>query len=168
MMQFHSKSKLLVNHPFFPPDAMRRLSNFSMDDVEYNGIIYPSVEHAYQAQKYYYSKHSYLISMFYDGTLQSPEDAKKAGSKSGMKKFGVKLNVEEQIENNELLMSSLIQSKINRYYYIKNILRLAKDNNIKFVHFSRTDMGWGAHLSDDRLTIKKGLNKLGELYNNFL
>ena len=54
IMQFHSKAKLLPADSIFSPTAMRDLSNFSEFDVEYDGFVYRTVEHAYQALKYLY------------------------------------------------------------------------------------------------------------------
>jgi len=51
IMKFHSKSKVLPKTSQLPPTAMRDLSNFSKHDVEYEGKVYPTVEHAFQAQK---------------------------------------------------------------------------------------------------------------------
>jgi ribA/ribD-fused uncharacterized protein len=168
VLQFHSKSALLKSSPL-PDDALRRLSNFSEDPVSYDGHEYPSVEHAYQAQKYLYSNKPEIVSMFYTtGTLKTPAEAKSAGGKTGMKKHGAQLDMARW--NNadaDGIMRKLIDSKISKNPYIKSILETAKKNNIRFVHFSRMDMYWGAHVNADG-SIKKGENKLGEIYNQFI
>jgi ribA/ribD-fused uncharacterized protein len=163
VLQFHSKSALLKNH-ILPPDALRRLSNFSEDSVEYDGNVYPTVEHAYQAQKYMCSNKPELVQMFYNGTIQTAKDAKTAGGKAGMKKYGAALDLECWNQNQDNIMMALIESKIRRNEYIRSILKIVYENNVKLVHFSRTDMYWGAHVNPDG-SIKTGLNKLGEIYN---
>ena len=160
-MQFHSKAKLLSKNTPFPTTAMRDLSNFSSHDVEYKGEVYPTVEHAYQSQKYTCTKKPELVEMVRN--LKTPEEAKSAGGKSGMKKNGANLDIECWNKKKMDLMRELIDSKIERHPEIKEILRIAKREGIQLVHFSRTDMEWGAHVEDDG-TIKKGDNLLGEIY----
>lgn len=166
VLQFHSKSALLKNN-VLPPDALRRLSNFSEDSVELDSNIYPSVEHAFQAQKYLCSNKPELVIMFYNGTIKTAAEAKTTGGKGGMKKRGAVLDIECWDKTKDRVMDTLIKSKIQRNEYIRSILEIAANNNITFVHFSRSDMYWGAHMNEDG-TIKKGLNKLGELYNKYL
>lgn len=54
----------------------RFLSNFYPAEIEYNGILYPTVEHAYQAAKTMSSSTKVFISM-----LKKPGDAKKMGQR---------------------------------------------------------------------------------------
>ncbi len=95
--------------------------------------------------------------------LPTPEAAKSAGSKSGMKKYGVILDVRSWNEKKLEIMNSLIQSKIERHIEIQQILRIVKERNIHLVHFSRMDMEWGAHVDTDGI-ISKGENLLGNIY----
>ncbi len=167
ILQFHSKSKLLPKGHVLPPDALRRLSNFSEDPVEFEGHEYPSVEHAFQGQKYKCSNKPEQIESFYNGTIKTPLDAKSAGSKSGMKKVGAVLDISCWTSKSEDIMRELIASKISKNADIQNILKIAKENNIRFVHFSRMDMIWGAHVDASTQKITKGMNKLGEIYNSY-
>jgi predicted NAD-dependent protein-ADP-ribosyltransferase YbiA (DUF1768 family) len=212
ILQFHSKSALLSgsaqsgnfvslkNHQWLPADALRRLSNFSEDSVEYDGNVYSTVEHAFQAQKYKFSNKPELVQMFYkensgfpsakentgfpsakensgfpsanenssaNETIKTAAEAKTAGGKGGMKIRGAVLDVECWNNNRDAIMNALIKSKIQRNSYIRSILEIAATHNIKFVHFSRSDMYWGAHVNEDG-TLKKGLNKLGEIYNQYI
>lgn len=57
-------------------DEYRWLSNFARVDIEYNGIVYPSVEHFYQAMK----SDSRMIREKIS-TFDHPAQAKKYGSK---------------------------------------------------------------------------------------
>ena len=164
-MQFHSKAKLLPKSSPFPTTAMKDLSNFSEHDVEYQGKIYPTVEHAYQSQKYTCTEKPELVEMV--RTLKTALEAKSAGSKSGMKKNGVTLDMECWNKKKLNLMKELIQSKIERHPEIKEILAIVKREGIQLVHFSRTDMEWGAHVEEDG-TIKRGNNLLGEIYMSFV
>ncbi len=176
-LMFHSKSKD-IDAFGLPKDAMRRLSNFSMDSVEYDGHVYPSVEHAYQAQKYVCSNKPELVKMFYDGTLDTAEKAKSAGGKGGMKKHGAALDFacwsDKRPTNQggmvfdskgERIMQDLIESKVKRNPEIRDILKILRKNNVGLVHFSRMDMTWGAHMNEAKTEIIRGENKLGDIYD---
>lgn len=108
-----------------------------------------------------------MVEKFYNGEIKTAVDAKSAGGKGGMKKHGAMLDIGCWEKNKNQVMEKLVKSKIERNPYIQNILKIASDNNISFVHFSRMDMYWGAHMNEDG-SIKKGENKLGELYNSQL
>lgn len=172
-MGFQSDSALLkpnkvTNKRLFdlPEDAMRRLSNFSLDAVEYEGHRYPSVEHAYQAQKYKYSNKPELMADFYiGGKLETAIDAKKAGGKAGMKANGTVLDFTRWSPNSDQIMEDLVKYKVQKYPEIRNILSILRKNNVHLVHTSRGDKNWGATLHPDKSGIKAGQNKLGELYN---
>ncbi len=168
LILFHSKSKEITEYGL-PKNAMRLLSNFSMIPVEYESHIYPSVEHAYQAQKYNYSNRPELVSEFYDGTITTPEAAKSAGGKGGMKKRGAVLDFSRWSEDvSQTIMRELIVSKIQRNPVIREILDLLAPHHVELVHFSRSDMFWGAHVNEERTAIIRGKNLLGELYNEFI
>lgn len=181
VLQFHSKAKKLPkSYPnvspkdTLPEDATYRLSNFSPDSVEYDGHVYPTAEHAYQAQKYKYSNTNSntnpeeLMEQFYDGTITDPVDAKRKGSKTGMKKIGVVLDVARWARDQDAIMDAIITSKIERSSHIQNIIRISAKQGIRYVHFSRTDMYWGAHFDKDAFEVTDGLNKLGEIYNRHI
>lgn len=61
-------------------------------------------------------------------------------------------------------MRDLIASKMERHPEIREIIKVAKENNITLVHFSRSDMYWGAHVNDAGTGIKNGQNMLGKLF----
>lgn len=59
----------------------RFLSNFSEGEVEYDGVIYPTVEHAYQAAKFDNSAMRDIIL-----NTPSPKEAKHLGSSPGCRR----------------------------------------------------------------------------------
>lgn len=65
-------------------------------------------------------------------------------------------------------MHDLVESKIRRHAEIQHILKRVKHDKIRLVHFSRFDMEWGAHVEKSTGEIKKGENKLGDIYNEFV
>lgn len=56
------------------------LSNFWMFPIEYEGILYPSTEHAYQAAKYYDRERKERIA-----AMPKPGQAKRAGQEPGIR-----------------------------------------------------------------------------------
>ena len=165
-MQFHSKSK--KTEPPFSPTAMRDLSNFSDHDVSYGGNTYKTVEHAFQALKYSCTDKPELVNTvrlkFADKT---GVEAKSSGGKGAMKVWKVTLDV-SCWENKKMgIMRDLIASKMKRHPEIREIIQVAKGNNITLVHFSRTDMYWGAHVNEAGTGLKNGQNMLGKLFMSY-
>ena len=195
ILQFHSKSALLKSKdakPYLdagmPDTAMRDLSNFADFSVEYNGKIYATVEHAFQSQKYVFSKYEepkpkkkqakrgednpktldeILASFTVDGKMTAL-DAKKEGGRKAMEMRGYTLDIMRWTKESVPLMKALIKSKIERNPEIKRILDIAKRFDVKLAHFSRSDMKWGCHMTEDGKAIKDGKNLLGEIYNNYM
>ena len=166
IIQFHSKSK--KTEPPFAPTAMKDLSNFSDHSVVYGGNTYKSVEHAFQALKYSCTNRPELVDIvrvkFADKTAV---EAKSSGSRAAMIKWKVELNIACWEKQKVGIMRDLIASKMERHPEIRQTIKTAKENNITLVHFSRSDMYWGAHVTDDGTAIKKGQNMLGNLFMSY-
>jgi ribA/ribD-fused uncharacterized protein len=163
-LTFHSKAKLW-SKPGLRPDAMRCLSNFAPFSVEFQGTVYPSVENAFQAAKYTFTAKPELVVLLH---TCGPKEAKRLGSRKGMKEQGVSLDVVQWDDNKDTIMAALIESKISRNPEIRAILEHLKQfDTFSFVHYSLRDMYWGAHV-DELGRIKKGLNKLGKIYNDIV
>jgi ribA/ribD-fused uncharacterized protein len=149
---------------------MKYLSNFSEHDVQYDGYLYPTVEHAFQALKYSCTENPELVNVIREQYKnKTANEAKSSGSKAGMKKMNVSLNLKCWDNKKDAIMRALIQSKVQRHPEILGILTVVRDNGYTLVHHARTDMEWGAHVNYDdekHITgIKEGVNKLGEIYN---
>jgi ribA/ribD-fused uncharacterized protein len=166
IMQFHSKSK--KTEPPFTPTAMKDLSNFSDHDVSYGGNIYKTVEHAFQAIKYSCTNKPELVETirlaFADKTST---EAKSSGGKAAMKKWKVELDVSCWENKKVEVMRALIASKMERHPEIRQIIKVAKENNVILVHFSRTDMYWGAHVNEAGTGVKAGENILGKIFMSY-
>ena len=166
IIQFHSKSK--ETPPPFSPSAMKDLSNFSPFDVEYDNYVYPTVEHAFQALKYSCSENPEMVNVIREQYADKDAiAAKSSGSKSTMKKLKVTLDITCWNNVKDDIMRKLIASKISRHPEIRKIVDLAKEHNYVLVHFSRSDMYWGAHVDKTGTEIKEGSNKLGEIYMSY-
>jgi len=164
-VQFHSKAKEATGVLSEFLSICRDLSNFAPFPVEWNGQVFPTVEHAFQAAKYgcTTSKSDPAIIQAIAGiaAMTTPQDAKRAGGKSGMKARGVVLDVELWETVKDGIMQSLLQSKVERHSIIRKELALIKEHNIHLVHFSRGDKWWGAVIKEDGTIV--GQNRLGEL-----
>lgn len=162
VLLFHSKSKDL---------KARVLSNFSNHSVNFEGRQYPSIEHAFQAQKYLYSNKPQEINAFTSsgelGQLD-PKFAKSAGSKTGMMKRGAMLDDISWNSNSISVMKSLIEIKIKTHEEVARVLEEAKKLDQELVHYSLRDMKWGCHYDHDLGKIKRGDNLLGKIYTDLV
>ena len=165
ILPFQSNSSKLVSN-IFPSDAPRLLSNFALLDVEYEGKVYPTVEHAFQAQKYCCTDiPEYSEEFTIGGKILTPLAAKQAGSRSGMKKMKTALDVVQWNSIKLGVMTALIRSKVERYPEVRSILLCARSRGIQLVHTSRSDLEWGAHLNESKTGLKRGQNLLGLIYS---
>lgn len=166
IIQFHSKSKK-TELPF-SETAMKDLSNFSSFDVEYDNHVYPTVEHAFQALKYSCTEKPELVDVIREQYADKDAiAAKSSGGKGAMKKLKVNLDINCWNTVKDEIMKKLIASKISRHPEIRQIIDIAREHNYRLVHFSRSDMYWGAHVNESGTEIKDGLNKLGEIYMGY-
>ena len=69
------------------------MSTFYPKRITYNGITYPTMEHAYQAEKFRFTDHPTLATKFrHGGFVICPKKARHMGSVEGMKELGVNLD----------------------------------------------------------------------------
>lgn len=171
VLQFHSNARQQQDL-WMPPDAGKILSNFVLLDVEYAGVKYPSVEHAFQAQKYLYTVpvKPELSFLFTSHALRvlSAQEAKSLGGKGGMKKHGVALDVHAWGVVSQKIMKELLWAKVERHEQVRSVLQACRQYDICLVHFSRNDMFWGAHVDSNTGFIKKGKNRLGQMYHEII
>jgi len=162
-VQFHSKAKEATEGVLSGFHSIcRDLSNFAPFPVDWNGQEFSTVEHAFQAAKYGCTTSKSDPAIIQEiAAMTTPQEAKRAGGKSGMKARGVVLDVELWETVKDGIMQSLLQSKVERHSIIRKELALIKEHNIHLVHFSRGDKWWGAVIKEDGTIV--GQNRLGEL-----
>jgi ribA/ribD-fused uncharacterized protein len=120
----------------------RFLSNFYFSEIEYDGIIYPTVEHAFQSQK----------------TLDI--DLRKKISRiwntGQAKKFGRKVKLRKDWEDIKLkVMEDLVRLKFSTYQTLKR--QLIKTGNAELIESNNWfDYYWG-------VCNGKGQNNLGKI-----
>lgn len=160
-----------------PVDGLRILSNFAMLPIPLDGQVYPSIEHAYQANKFAFVDHPKIMAQFaVGGPIQTASDAQTAGKRKGMARLvngndkeTVPFNVEEWDNVYSVpIMMTLVQVKVMTHKEVREVLDIAKRYGLRFTHHSRTDMVWGAHFDEKAQKYKKGDDKLGRMYNSII
>jgi ribA/ribD-fused uncharacterized protein len=126
-------------------DEYRFLSNFHVCDCVWNGITFPSTEHAYQAAK---SPKEYIMREFVE--LPTPNDAKKKGQKIALRKEWdfVKFDV----------MYTICHDKFNRHEELRKRLLETGDMYLEETNWWK-DRYWGVY---DGV----GANNLGKILMN--
>ena len=140
---FNAKLVDVNRYPFLKSDDTQQLSNCSPHSVEYNGFTYATVQHAYQAQKYFHSNNPELTAMFYlGGSIASSSDATRAGSRKEMLSRGVVIN-QRFFDEREQIMEDLVASKISRHADIREILHACRQHEFILVQLSsQVDKYW--------------------------
>lgn len=152
---FHSRSKGADE---------KYLSNFSdAVPIPYKGVVFPSIENAFQAAKYLYSSRTDRFATIANMT---PVQARTAGSKSGMKKVGAVLDVSKWNEMNTGIMRALIRIRITHDHRFRRLLKDARDHNIKLLHYEGgAEPYWGGYFKGSKKSLDAfyGRNMLGEI-----
>lgn len=125
----------------------RFLSNFYMASTIYEGLEYPSAEHAYQA-----SKSLNLAERKYIQKLETARKAKRAGRKVKLRPDweAIKLDV----------MSAIVKSKFTRHPHLKSMLLKTGNAEIQEGNL------WGDSFWGVDLETKHGQNHLGKILMN--
>ena len=122
------------------------LSNFYQWPVAYEGITYPSVEHAYQAAK--------TIDLVERDKIQKADTAGKA------KRLGKTVTMRQNWEKIKIaVMYNLLQQKFNSFALSKQLLNTYNDTLIEGNNWG--DTFWGCTQDDDGKWA--GENHLGKL-----
>lgn len=126
------------------------LSNFYSAPIYYKGILYPTVEHAYQAQKYVSkTKQGRFQWRFGISLIDYPNSAKYAGNSARLR-----TGWEEMKDD---LMYTLVKLKFSKCLHLKKAL-LATGNAELREGNTWHDLYWGVSLKTG-----KGYNKLGKI-----
>jgi len=129
------------------------LSNFYFCDVEYEGVMYPSSEHAFQAAKTKDQEDRLRIK-----GLRSPDEAKWFGQKVTLREDW------EHIKHN--IMLEILRDKFTRHEYLKKAL-LSTGDKILIEGNSWHDNYWGKCICPKCMKNgKAGRNMLGILLMN--
>ena len=123
----------------------RWLSNFHECNIEYNGIIYPTTEHAYQAQKTNDKEIRLKFSQ-----LKTPMEAKKFGSSVVVREDWFSVNLK--------IMHDLNYQKFTKYPDLKLQLLATRPFDLLERNWWN-DTFWG-------ICNGKGLNHLGKILMN--
>lgn len=136
-----------VTKALFYTDKYYFLDNFSAFSIIWKGKIWPTVEHAYQAEKFTNKKIRKRIL-----EARSPLESKNIAHEEEVLPF-----VRENWESCKVeVMRQLLRSKIEQHPYIQR--KLLETENLLLVENSPTDSFWG------RGKNWKGKNTLGKLW----
>jgi len=125
-------------------NEFRFLSNFFPCRIDWEGITYPSVEHAYQASKTLDQKERRQIA-----NLPTPGKAKRAGQK---------LEIRPDWEEVKIpVMESLVCQKFTRHSSLKRLLLATGDQEIQ------EGNTWKDTFCGVSLSTGKSRNELGEI-----
>jgi len=164
VLQFYSKSA---------NTAARHLSNFTLAPSPFpvGGVLFPSVEHAFQAGKYKCLVEdapdrvvAVVTSLAAGGTVASALAARRAGSKSTMKRHGVALDRKRWETRRVEVMFEALRARALVDRQFRTSLELATEHGWQLRHFERSSARsfWGGSFARDTQQWR-GRNKLGEL-----
>lgn len=119
----------------------RFLSNYHLCQTEYEGLVYPSTEHAYQAAKWPQNQRTQFLNI-------TSAESKQLGKKAP-------LNIEEWDKKKDIIMFELLWQK---FIYNKELGQKLKDTGDKYLEETNywNDKYWGVCKGE-------GQNKLGKM-----
>lgn len=138
----------------------RFLSNFHPARIEYEHLVYPSVEHAYVAAKTKNMKFKRLITTI---PANQAGKAKRMGSVGGMKKFGCNL-----IKDWDFLKTKIMLDLLRLKFQDVTLSGLLLQTGDEYLQEGNKwhDNYWGACKCEQCLTNTIGFNMLGQLLMN--
>ena len=149
------------------PEWRKILSNFHNVDITIEGKVYPSIEHYFQAAKALHSNKPELAILFQKGNsigIQSPVEAKEAGSRKYYKNNGISLDTEKWNKNSEKIMYDALVARSLVDEEFNDILKNSYKENYYLLHFERSGKKseWGGAIEKETGNIV-GKNRLGIL-----
>ena len=149
----------------------RYLSNFTLSPVEYGGIMFPSVEHAFAHCKYELadeladaSRPDFSCNASRNQLVGG--DLKRAHGRKGMKKNGFKLDVKHWNEVRVSRLQEILNSRFESDARFRRILRAAFRGNYYLLHVERSGPKsfWGGSVKSGAVL---GQNQLGKMLMAF-
>lgn len=142
------------------------LSNFQPASVEFMGVVYPSIEHAFQAAKFQRSDKPALASRL---LFMDAKGAKSAGSKTAMKRAGATLDVARWNQDSLAVMKHLVAQRMKTDPLYRRMIEEGRRAGTRFLHFERSGAKsiWGGFFpqgaSRDTAAAFVGQNLLGRI-----
>lgn len=165
---FHSRSK--KDDIVLDGDEHWRqyLSNFALvpGGLVWEGQTFAAPEHIFHYEKYKRSDKPALAKMFFDGSIPTAREAKSAGSKTGMKRRGAKLNVGDWNRDRVEVNRKIVETRMEQNEHFAGIVREAIQRGMQLWHFQRGSRRnvpfWGAYQPKESPGETIGKNVLGE------
>ena len=148
----------------------KHLSTFAPCRIEYRGVVFASVEHAFQAAKFLYSTKPELFASSAWADME-PSAAKSAGSKSGMRRLGTRLiRVEDWDRDSVAIMTDLVRLRMDADQRFRRLVETARRDGTALLHFERPgrfrESKWGGSFAKDLPRLPEnfvGRNLLGKI-----
>ena len=169
---FYSRSKDTVPpRPIsdMPPDFRKILSNFYViaGGIAIEGKTYPSVEHWFQSQKYFYTDQPGKMKEFTD-TQMSPKRAKEMGSKKFMRSRKITLDTKTWNRHRDQIMYKGILERYKGDPIFKKILDIVARENLWLVHYDRSASSYWGGKKSRKTGEWVGTNALGQIMMNII
>jgi len=123
--------------------AFKFLSNFYLCEIEYEGIVYPSSEHAYVA-----AKTTDIIQKYAIAEIDNPGEVKRLGRK-------LKIRSDWEVVK-LLIMRSIVEAKFDQNPELMEMLQMTRPHEL-IEGNSWGDIYWG------QSPVGKGKNELGKI-----
>ena len=149
---YYNKSKNIDDLGLKIPEWRRILSNLYPIEIEVDGSIYPSVEHAFHAAKAKYSSKPEVSSYFEVGGRVSsdPTEVKKSSTQKAFAEFGAKVDLKRWKEQDNEMMKAL-RARLKADELSGKILIQLNSKGIQLVYYERTKKSyWGGNIRKRR------------------
>jgi len=163
IFQFYSSSKDKDDLSLGLPGWRKHLSNFAEvpGGITVDGLLFPSVENAFQGEKYLCTDTPAFIHNFTcEGSIKTAVEAKKAGGKKGMLARGAVLRKEEWAQKCDGVMKKALEARFEVDPDFRRILGAVTDSGATLLHYERGGGYWGGKEKNGEIL---GQNKLGKM-----
>lgn len=141
-MSNKTNKKVIAVSPTADTAIGRYMSTFYKKRFTYQGVSYPTIEHAYQAIKFKkFSNNPVLwMKLRCGGSVKCPKEAQRMGSKTGLKEMGVKINEEEWEQRKPHVFRKIIFAREKQDpLFHKIVKKMLKSNNTELCATGKTN-----------------------------
>jgi len=132
---------------FFYPKEFYVFDNFSSFQVEYEGILYSTSEHAYQASKFRNTNYQVYCQV---RDAKSAHDAQRIANENKEKRYSEWNEIKVEV------MKDILRCKVEQHPYVLKKLLETGDREIIEDSWRDSQWGWGEN--------KEGENLLGKIW----
>jgi predicted NAD-dependent protein-ADP-ribosyltransferase YbiA (DUF1768 family) len=133
-MSSKTNKKVIFVSPTADTAIGRYMSTFYKKKFTFQGVSYPTIEHAYQAIKFKNFSDNPVMWMKFrrGGSIKSPKVAQYMGSQNGLKELGVKIYEEEWEQRKPYIFRKIVFAREKQDPLFHRIVKkMINDNNVK-------------------------------------